>query len=257
MTPTIADDIRACLRFYSRLPIPTGINGHAMPDFTRVSWATPVAGASIGAVGGAVLLVSAILHLPALVSATGAVGALALATGALHEDGLADVADGFGGGVTREQKLAIMRDSRLGAFGALALCLSTLVRVGAIAALFERGAFAAVLALIAASALSRAVGLIPLVSLPPARGDGAGASAPTPSPPALRVALYLGAAIALAPALGAASLAQVVVSVLAAFGGAVIVSKVAQRQIGGYTGDVLGAAQQIAELAMLTVLSAG
>lgn len=257
MTQSIGDDIRACLRFYSRLPIPVGRDGHAMPDFSRVSWATPLAGAVIGAFGGVVLLLSAIVHLPALIAATAAVGALAVATGALHEDGLADVADGFGGGVTRDQKLAIMRDSRLGAYGGMALCLSTLVRVGAIGALFERGAVFAAVSLIAASGLSRAVGLIPLVTLPAARGDGAGASAATPSRSALRVALYIGAAMALVPAFGAASLAQTVVAILAAFGGAIAVSRVAQRQIGGYTGDVLGAAQQIAEIAALTVLSAG
>ncbi len=257
MTPTIGDDIRACLRFYSRLPVRTGEDGHAMPDFSRVSWATPVAGAAIGALGAAVLLFSAIVHLPAIVAGAAAVGALALATGGLHEDGLADVADGFGGGPTREQKLAIMRDSRLGTYGALALCLSTLVRVGAIGAVFEKGAFPVLVSVVAASALSRAVGLIPLVTLRPARGDGAGSSAATPSPSALRVALYIGAAIALTPALGAVSLGQTVVAIMAAFGGAIAMSKIAQRQIGGYTGDVLGATQQIAEMAMLATLSAG
>ncbi|MEK4034234.1 adenosylcobinamide-GDP ribazoletransferase [Methylocystis sp. IM3] len=257
MIPTIGDDIRACLRFYSRLPVRAGVDGHAMPDFSRVSWATPVAGAAIGALGSAVLLLSAIVHLPPIVAAATAVAVLSLSTGALHEDGLADVADGFGGGATREQKLAIMRDSRLGTYGTLALCLSTLVRVGAIGALCERGALSAAIAIVAASALSRAVGLIPLVISLPARGDGAGSSAATPSAPALRVALYLGCAIALTPALGPASLAQTVVAVMAAFGGAIAITKMAQLQIGGYTGDVLGAAQQVSEVAMLVALSAG
>ncbi|WP_363348795.1 adenosylcobinamide-GDP ribazoletransferase [Methylocystis echinoides] len=256
MTPTIGDDIRACLRFYSRLPVSAGKEGHVMPDFSRVSWATPLAGAAIGGVGSVVVVSAALLHLPATVAGVGAVGALALATGALHEDGLADVADGFGGGATRDQKLAIMRDSRLGSFGGLALCLATFARVAAIGALFERGAVLAAVSIIAASALSRAVGLIPLVTMRPARGDGAGASAATPSPAATRVALYLGSAIAVTPALAGASLAQTVVAIMGAFGAAVVVSKLAQRQIGGYTGDVLGAAQQVAEIAVLTALSA-
>lgn len=228
-----------------------------MPDFSRVSWATPVAGAVIGAFGAVVLLFAAIVDLPAVVAAGGAVGALALVTGALHEDGLADVADGFGGGTTREQKLAIMRDSRLGAYGGVALCLALLLRVGALGSIFERGVFSAVISVVAASALSRAVGLIPLVTLSAARGDGAGASAARPSSSAMRMALYIGSAIAMAPALGEASLAQTVVAILAAFGGAIAMCKLAQRQIGGYTGDVLGAAQQVAEIAMLTALSAG
>ncbi|MGJ0509608.1 MAG: adenosylcobinamide-GDP ribazoletransferase [Methylocystis sp.] len=256
MNGNATDDIRACLRFYTRLPIRPGADGHAMPDFSRVCWATPVAGAVVGAIGGGALLLGASLKLPALVCATAAIGACVIVTGALHEDGLADVADGFGGGVTREQKLAIMRDSRLGSYGALALCLSTLLRVCALAALLQSGVLFAALGLIGASALSRAVGLIPLVRLRPARSDGAGSSAATPSPSSLRVAFYIGVALALAPALGAASLAQAVVGVMASVAAGAAVASFAERQIGGYTGDVLGAAQQAAEIAVLTALSA-
>jgi adenosylcobinamide-GDP ribazoletransferase len=256
MVRTIAADIRACLRFYSRLPIRLGDDGHAMPDFARVSWASPLAGAAIGAIGAGSVMVGTVAHLPTLVIAVGAVCTLAATTGALHEDGLADVADGFGGGATREQKLTIMRDSRLGAYGALTLGLSTLLRVFAIASSLDRSVWLAALAIVAASALSRAVGLIPLAALLPARGDGAGASAPTPSPSALRSALYIGGAVALLPWLGGASLAQTAVAGIAALGAALGVSTLAQRQIGGYTGDVLGAAQQAAEIAMLVTLSA-
>ncbi|WP_457797119.1 adenosylcobinamide-GDP ribazoletransferase [Methylocystis sp. S23] len=256
MASTIADDIRACLSFYSRLPVPPGADGYVMPDFARASWATPIAGAIIGAIGAGAILIASILHLPPLVAATCAIGALAFATGALHEDGLADVADGFGGGATRDQKLSIMRDSRLGAYGALALFVTSLLRVSALAAILEGGVFRAVFSIVAAAALSRAVGLIPLVTLLPARSDGAGASAPTPSPTALRRALYIGGAIALAPLFGGATLAQTVVAQIAAVGGALGVSKLAERQIGGYTGDVLGAAQQAAEIGLLIALSA-
>lgn len=256
MLESFAVDIRACLRFYSRLPMGAGADGHAMPDFARVSWATPLAGAVIGAIGAAVAMSAEIMHLPALLGAAFTIAALALATGALHEDGLADVADGFGGGATREQKLSIMRDSRLGAYGALALCIATMLRVFAIAALLERGAALTALAVVSAAALSRVAGLSPLVTLLPARSDGAGASAVTPSPSAMRLASYIAAAIGLAPLLGGASLAQTVVSQMAAVGAAVVVGKIADRQIGGYTGDVLGAAQQLAEIAVLTSLAA-
>jgi adenosylcobinamide-GDP ribazoletransferase len=257
MASTITDDIRACLRFYSRLPIRPGDDGHAMPDFARVSWAAPLAGAIIGAIGAGALLIGKIAHLPTLVVAVCAIGIMALTTGALHEDGLADVADGFGGGATREQKLAIMRDSRLGAYGALALSLSVLLRVGAMAATLDRSVPLAVIAIVSASALSRAVGLIPLVTLLPARIDGAGASAPTPSPTAMRSALYIGGAIALTPLFCGMSMAQTVIAQMAAMAGALGVTKLAERQIGGYTGDVLGAAQQAAEIAMLAAISAG
>jgi adenosylcobinamide-GDP ribazoletransferase len=256
MVSTIADDIRACLRFYSRLPVPADDSGHAMPDFARVSWATPLAGAIIGAVGAAALLAASVAHLPPTVAATLAVAALAATTGALHEDGLADLADGFGGGKTRDQKLAIMRDSRLGTFGALALALSVALRVAAIAGAAERGVFLAAVVIVAVSAFSRAVGLLPLVTLFPARGDGAGASAPTPAPSAMRRALYIGAAVGLAPVLCGASLAQTVVAQAAALAATLFLSKLADRQIGGYTGDVLGTAQQAAEIAALAAFSA-
>ncbi|PPD44254.1 MAG: adenosylcobinamide-GDP ribazoletransferase [Methylocystis sp.] len=251
-----AADIRACLRFYSRLPIEPGRDGHSMPDFGRVVWATPLAGAIIGAFGSASILAAHIVHLGPFLSAACAVSVLALATGALHEDGLADVADGFGGGATRDQKLAIMRDSRLGAYGALALCLATLLRVSAIAAIIDRGAFLAAFAIISAAALSRVAGLSPLLTLLPARVDGAGSSAATPSPSAMRHASYIASAIGLTPLLAGASLTQTVVSQMAAFGAALVVGKIADRQIGGYTGDVLGAAQQLAEIAVLMSLAA-
>jgi adenosylcobinamide-GDP ribazoletransferase len=251
------DDIRACLLFYTRLAIGVGPDGHAMPDFSRACWAAPVAGALIGAIGGVVLSLAAFVTSPPMVSATAAVCALAFITGALHEDGLADVADGFGGGRSREEKLAIMRDSRLGSYGVLALCLSTLFRVSALAAMLEAGSLSAVLALIGASALSRALGLLPLVRLPSARGDGAGFAAARPSSSALRMALCIGVVFALAPALGGVSLAHSIIAIVAAVAAAAGVTSLAARQIGGYTGDVLGAAQQATEIAFLAALSAG
>ncbi|GLI93734.1 adenosylcobinamide-GDP ribazoletransferase [Methylocystis echinoides] len=256
MQTDVLADIRACLRFYTRLPIGVGRDGHAMPDFSRLCWATPIAGACVGALGAAALWLSASFGLPAMVAATATVCVQALVTGALHEDGLADVADGFGGGHGREQKLAIMRDSRVGTFGVLALCLSTLLRVCALAAIMQKSVPLAVFALLGAAALSRAAGLLPLTQLRPARSDGAGSAAATPAPSAMRAALLIGVVLALAPALGAASLAQAVIGVMACFAAVMGVTELARRQIGGYTGDVLGAAQQSAEIALLVVWSA-
>ncbi len=257
LNPSVRKDIAACLRFYSRLPINYGADRYAMPDFSRVSWATPIAGAVIGSVGAGVVLLCGTLHLPSHVAAAAAIGALALTTGGLHEDGLADVADGFGGGATREQKLAIMRDSRLGAYGALALCVSTLLRVFALAATLERSLFLGALTIIAVSAISRSLGLVPLVTLSPARQDGAGAAAAAPMPSAMRCAFWVGSAIALLPTLGGVSLAQAIVAQIAAGGATLGVTRLAGKQIGGYTGDVLGATQQAAEIAALVALSAG
>ena len=117
------------------------------------------------------------LGLPPIVAAGLAIAALAASTGALHEDGLADVADGFGGGATRERKLEIMRDSRIGAFGATALALSLILRTGALAAALSAGLGFAAASLVLVSGVSRAGALFPLALLDPARSEGAGASA--------------------------------------------------------------------------------
>jgi adenosylcobinamide-GDP ribazoletransferase len=248
-------DLLACLRFFSRLPLPP--DDGAMPDLARCARALPAAGALLGACGALVLLLARGVGLAPPVAATLAVAALLLATGALHEDGLADMADGFGGGATRARKLENMRDSRLGSYGASALLLALLLRIFALAALTERGAGLAVLALIASGATSRAAALLPLYLLPPARGDGAGAAARPPAPAVMRAALLFAAAFALTPVFAGAGLRASALAFAAALFAAVGVAKLAEKQIGGYTGDVLGAAQQSAEVAALLLLSVG
>src|SRR5208283_4375832 len=217
-------------------------------DFNRMAWAAPVAGAVVGLVGAVALAAAEALGLPPFVAAALAVAALVAATGALHEDGLADVADGFGGGATREKKLEIMRDSRLGSYGALALALALMLRVAPLAALTERGLGLAIFALVCAGAVSRTAGLLPLLLSAPARRDGAGAAVPRPTGEATRLALILAGA-ASAPLLFAGlSVSQVLGAEIAAALAAFAVTRLAERQIGGYTGDVLGAAQQAAEI---------
>ena len=255
MSRAFSDDLIACLRFYTRLPIRGGADPHAMPDFASAAHAAPVAGALVGVIGAATLLVARGANMSALVSSACAIAVLVAVTGALHEDGLADVADGFGGGRTRDAKLAIMRDSRLGAYGVVALCLSLILRIAVLAALVEHGSLLAAAALVAAGAVSRSAGLAPM-TLPPARGDGVGAAAPRPSGNRLRVAYIVAAIISLLPLAAGASLANVVLADAGAFAAARIVTRLAERQIGGYTGDVLGMAQQACEITVLLCLSA-
>jgi len=247
-------DILNFLRFYSRLPI--GDHAHAPLDFARMALALPIAGALIGATGAAGLIVARICHLPPLVCALVAVAVLVLATGALHEDGLADIADGFGGGATREAKLAIMRDSRIGAYGVLALCFSVLLRVAVIASIFERSVTLAALTLVFAGALSRVAGLAPMMWLTPARPDGLGATVVAPSREIWMRAWFVAAAFGVAPWLAGAGVSQIAIAIIAAFAVATLVTKIAKHQIGGYTGDVLGAAQQLVEIVILATLSA-
>ncbi len=173
-----------------------------------------------------------------------------LITGAFHEDGLADTADGFMGGRDREAKLAIMGDSRHGTFGVLALVLSIGLRAAALGTIGEP--IHAGLALLAAHAFSRAALPATMRALAPARTDGLGAMAGQPSVTVVSIAAVIGIVIAIA-ALGPA--AGVTALILA--GGAVaLAALLARRQIGGYTGDVLGAFQQTGEIVMLLVAAA-
>jgi adenosylcobinamide-GDP ribazoletransferase len=166
---------RHALRFLASRGRRPGPN--APLDIDRIAWAAPVAGVAVGLVGALVLALAALLGLPLLLRAAFATAALVAATGALHEDGLADVADGFGGGATRARKLEIMRDSSIGAYGAIAIALALILRVGALAAALDGGFWRAAFSLTLVAALSRAAALTPLALLPPARADGAGAAA--------------------------------------------------------------------------------
>jgi adenosylcobinamide-GDP ribazoletransferase len=205
----------------------------------------------VAAGSGAVLAAALVVSLPALPAAAFAVAASVALSGALHLDGLADVADGFGGGRTREAKLAIMRDSRIGVYGGSAVALALITRVALVAALAEADGAAAVFGLIAAAALARPLALLPTLLLRPARSDGLGQAA-RPRAGAVAAGCCLGAAAA---ALGCGVAAGAAAAILAA-AAALAVAALARRQIGGYTGDVCGATAEVAELAALAALAA-
>jgi len=234
--------------FLTRLPfanrdLPPGALARAMGMF-------PLVGVVVGGVGAAAFALADLI-LPRPAAAIVALGATALVTGALHEDGLADTADGFGGGVKREDKLAIMRDSRIGTYGVVALALVLGLRAVALAGI--GGALAVAGALIAAHALARAAIPLAMQALTPARSDGLGASAGQPSVTQTGIAVTIAivvAAVMLPPAAALAALAGATL-------GTVVVVSLAQAQIGGHTGDVLGAVEQLAEtFALLGVLAA-
>jgi len=251
----LGGDVGENLRFFTRLPLWPGLP--MAPDFRRIGWAAPLAGACVGALGALVLIAARAANLPSLVSATLAVVVQVVATGALHEDGLADCADGFGGGRDREAKLAILRDSRIGTYGAAALALSLLLRVAAIASLARPSAAYGGAALLLAGAIARGAALAPLVWLPPARRDGAGASASTYAPTSLRPAAATAAALALALGLGWLGVVRALFAFVVAAAAARLFSAQARRQIGGQTGDVCGASAALAEVVTLLALLIG
>lgn len=250
----IAEDTLACLRFYTRLPIPVfGFERapHAMLDFQRAIRALPLAGAFIGLIGAGALALGVGAGLPAYVAAPLALAVMVRSTGAFHEDGLADSADGLGGGMNRERKLDIMKDSRIGTFGGAALILSLMLRAAAMAALCSFGLAYAATALVAVAAFSRAAALMPLALLPPARDDGLAYKAMNPSAAALQTAGLIAMLFLLAPLACGATPMRVVVAGAAGLAGAYLMTRIAKAEIQGHTGDVAGASQQLAEIAML------
>lgn len=240
------DDIALCLVFFTRLPLPVfDFRGRSL---AAAIWAAPIAGLAVALIGAAVYAVGTRLGLAAGPASVLAVASTLLATGCLHEDGLSDVADGFGGGKTRDRKLEIMRDSRIGAYGACALGLSLLIRWSVLSELAT--SVQVLFALVAAHAGSRGLLGAFMHLLPAARSDGLSAGAGTVSAETAVLGAALGALALLALGLGGAVFALVLLGLLfAAF------RALCLNQIGGQTGDTAGALQQLSEITILLVAS--
>lgn len=237
-----ASDLLVAGALLSRVPLPHASEA-AFARQARAGWAYPVIGVLLALLSGVVWWGAGWLGLPVMVQAGLSLAALTMMSGALHEDGLADTADGLWGGYDRARRLEIMKDSRIGSYGVLALVFGTGLRWIALAA-------AGPVALLVAASLSRSVlpGLLRL--LPMARGTGMAHSVGRPAFESAALALGVGGVLAvLVAGFGAALLALALAVAVAAAVGAL-----AQRKIGGVTGDICGAVQQLAELAILLAL---
>jgi adenosylcobinamide-GDP ribazoletransferase len=231
----------AAVQFLTRVPVRGGGD-----EPTAVVW-FPVVGALLGAaVGGIAAGMGEIL--PAAVAAAVAVLFGVTLTGAFHEDGLADTADAFAGGWTRERRLEILEDPRHGTYGVAALSGSIVVRVVAVASLGPAAAFAG---LVAAHALARGAAVATMGAVPPAKPDGLGAGYARSVTTARAVASGLVAVAVAALATGWWAGPLAATAALAA----TVVAWWAGRAIGGITGDVLGAIEQVAECAVLVVVT--
>jgi adenosylcobinamide-GDP ribazoletransferase len=244
-----------CVRFFSRLPVramPGETDLHAAPDFRTVPRALPVAALVIAL--PAVLLLAGLgaTGLDPLVIAGVAVAISVTVTGALHEDGLADTADGLFGGRTAERRLDIMKDSRIGSYGAVAIGLSLLLRASTLAAILDAaGVGAGVAALLAAACWSRLEGVLLLASEVPARKDGASAAVGQPSRQTAWIAAWLSLAIlAVLAWAGSLPMAGLLLGLAFARIATLGIGRLARRLIGGQTGDIVGAAQQCAEISI-------
>lgn len=235
-------DIGTAVTLLTRMPVPVD-HAAAARRLAPSAWAWPLVGLAVGALAGLADWAGEGAGLPAGLAAALALALQALVTGALHEDGLADCADGFWGGATVARRLEIMRDSRIGSYGTLALALALLARWSAIAAI---GGWMVVPLLAATGAASRAAMGLVMAAMPHARTDGLAARAGRPARHAALAGLVLaaGACFGLGGLPGLALLAAALIA-------AILVAGLAMARIGGQTGDVLGAAQQAAEIAAL------
>lgn len=232
-------DLKLAIGFLTRWPVklPDQLPSGAM---ARSMWLFPLVGVLIGAITAAVYDLTRHI-LPEWPSAVLALTAGVILTGALHEDGLADCADGFGGGRDKDAKLAIMRDSRIGTYGTLALILSVLLRASALTKLYHPDE-----ALIVAHCLSRTVLPVIMRLTPPATPTGLASSIGRPSWLTIIGALVIGVGLTI-------GLYRInsPYPLIAAVIPACLVSMLARRHIGGYSGDVLGATEQVVQIAIL------
>lgn len=237
----------ASMCFLTRIPLPAALS-QDLPQLRDAARYFGLAGALIGAlIGAAWLLASAVL--PPAAAAGVAVAAGLLLTGALHEDGLADTFDALGAGASRERTLQILRDSRIGAYGASALVTALGLRWTMLASL---SSWEGAMALVLAHATGRATMVIAAATSRATRTDGLG-SRLAGARLRLDAAFCIAVPLALSPAAGWAGLLALPVGILAGW----LILLCAERRIGGYTGDVLGAVGIAAELGALAVLTGG
>ena len=230
----------------TRLPLP-----HApKAAFERQSdsvWAFPLVGILIGLLSCIIGAISFGFGLSATITAGLMLGTSMILTGGMHEDGLADCADGFWGGYEKERRLEIMKDSQIGTYGVLALIVLTGLRWLALSAVISTG----FMAVIAAAALSRGVMPALMSALPHARGFGLSHSVGRPTQKAAFIAAALSGLFALL-LIGLSAIGTMVAVALVALG----IARLAKVKIGGQTGDVLGATQVMTETAILLCLAA-
>jgi adenosylcobinamide-GDP ribazoletransferase len=246
----MTEQIYLAVTFMTRIPLPAW-RGEIESGLSDAAWAFSLAGVLIGSIAALFLWSMSSLQMDSLVVSTLLLAFLALITGALHEDGLADACDGFGGGSSRVRKLEIMKDSRIGTYGVLALVLSTFVKIVAISQLIEFSTALASVALVTTHALARATMPLTMVWQNPAKTSGLASGAGSVS----SSSAWIGLIIAVCTCLIFLGL----VTTLWLTGIALLVSLammlLSYRQIGGYTGDTLGAQQQIVEVLLLITLT--
>jgi adenosylcobinamide-GDP ribazoletransferase len=250
-------DVMHSLAFLSRLPVPSRFFDDAdSVSMRRTARAFPAAGLLIALPAAFLVVVFATFNASPQLTGWLVIGLTVLVTGALHEDGLADMADGFGSGKDKARMLEIMKDSRIGSYGAIAMILSFAIRATALASLIETlPAKAAAAAMIAALVLSRALMVWHWQSLPAAKTSGIAAGAGQPGTSERNIAFVIGLLLFILFTLHALPLLSIALVLAAAFLAAMLFGRLCDRKIGGHTGDTIGACQQITEIVILVALA--
>ncbi|WP_237218113.1 adenosylcobinamide-GDP ribazoletransferase [Rugosibacter aromaticivorans] len=236
----------AALRFFTRLPTPAWVD-HSQDQLNHAARYFPLVGTLVGLIAATVTLVAAMI-LPVSVAVMFGMAASVLVTGAFHEDGFTDACDGFGGGWDKEHVLTIMKDSRVGSYATVGVALLLLAKWNALVeidATFDTLTLG--LTLVAAHAISRLAATSLIFTLDYVREDATAKAKPL----AVRMApheLLIAALTGLAPCVLLPA-SNLLVALLAVALCTWLAARYFVRRIGGYTGDCLGATQQIAELA--------
>lgn len=248
----------AMVRFWSRLPVPAlgpADDPAAPPPFARAVRMLPLAAVAVAAPVALICVALDRTDLSSWVVATLTVIAATLVTGAFHEDGLADASDAFAGGSTVERRLEIMKDSRIGSFGGVALAAQFVLRAALLADLLDRFEGRAALLVLAVAPLARVAPLALMIVLPPARPDGLARAVGRPEPAAVTIAFAGALLIFLAVTPIVVGPAEALIALGIALGALAALAAQAKRAIGGVTGDVVGAGALLAEIGLLIGLS--
>lgn len=249
-------DIMRSLSFLSRIPVHDIFFEDDHRSIAQSSRAFPLAGILIALPPACIAAILVSHNADPLLSAAIVLTIATLISGALHEDGLADTADGFGGGSSRDRALDIMKDSRIGTYGAIALILSFALRVAAIAALMrELSALGVAVSLIAVACLSRGAMVWHWQKIPSARPNGVAASAGQPGETERSRALGYGVGLAGLIAINYFAPFPFAVVLAAPLVATYLFNRYCDRKIQGHTGDTIGATQQITEIVMLAGLA--
>ncbi len=250
------NDTARAVGFLSRIPVPGHVFEGSDGRLSRTVRAFAVAGVVIALPGAVVLALMLMAGAGPLLAAVCAITTQVLTIGALHEDALGDAADGFGGGRDREHALEIMKDSRVGSYGAVALVLILSLRIAALSELaMETSSLAAAACVVGVAALSRTLMVWHWSALPSARTQGVAAAAGMPEKPALQTALVSGAILTVVFVLPATSLFTTIVTLATAALAAATFTSLTRKKLRGHTGDTIGATQQVCEAAALIALA--